>query len=83
MSLAQNGQEIYAVALERFIPARRGKPAHWQPEMHHIHADSAAHAQIHFKTIEPDRRKVKIIGAALAIGYQVADKHGDVLYMPG
>lgn len=83
MSLTQNGQEIYAVALERYVPARRGEPAHWQPEMHHIHADSVAHAEIHFKTVEPDRRKVKIIGAALAIGFQVEDAHGDRLYIPG
>ena len=66
MTFAQNEQELYAVALERFVPAKGKRPAHWKPEMHHIHADSAAHAMIHFNTIEPDRRKVKIIGAALA-----------------
>lgn len=73
MALAQNGQELYAVAFELYEPRSK----RWIPNIEYIHADSAAHAELHYKTLYPNRRTCKIIGASLAIGFFAEDRHGD------
>ncbi len=67
-------QPLFAVALERHI---RGNE--WAPEMHHIHAETREQAEFHFKTINPDRRKVRVVACGAAIGYHVMDKQGMIL----
>ncbi len=73
MALEKNGQHMYAVAIEKLD--RRGQPR--EGKIFHIHAHDAAQAKMHYQVVFPDRRRFRIVGAALAIGFFVNDKKGE------
>jgi len=71
---AKDGKDLYAVAIEhRSGPDPRRD---WKAQMHYIHADCQAQAEIHFKTQYPNRARTRIIAAAPVIGAHVQDKQG-------
>ena len=72
MTLTEDGQSLYAVALELLRP--NGQPYHGWIE--HLHADSAVQAELHFKTRFPNRRTHRVVGASVCIGLEMYDAKG-------
>jgi hypothetical protein len=73
MALEKNGQQLYAVAIEKL--GRNGQPK--KGKIFHIHAHDAAQAKMHYQVVFPDRRRFRIVDAALAIGFFINDKKGE------
>jgi hypothetical protein len=75
VALLKDGRELYAVMIERLGPD--GQPR--KGRMEHIHAHDAGEARVHFSVIYPNRRTHRIVHAALAIGFFVEDKKGEIV----
>ena len=72
-----DGQPLYAVAIERL--GCNGQPLPGSGQMFHIHAHDVAQALMHFKTVFPNRRTHRIVGAAPCIGFFVANQQGTIV----
>ena len=64
---------LYAVAYEIFN--RKGDIV--RGDIEYMHADSAAHALNQFRLSHPNRRKCRIIGASVVLGYHALDDSAD------
>ena len=64
---------LYAVAYELFN--RKGDIV--KGDIVYMHADDAAHALNQFRLSHPNRRRCRIIGASIAIGYHALDDNAD------
>lgn len=72
MSLAEDGQSLYAVAIEQLGP--NGQPVKGWIE--YIHADSTIQAEIHFKTRYPRWNRFRVLGASVCVGLTMYDAKG-------
>ncbi len=64
---------LYAVAYEIFN--RKGEII--RGDFEYLHADSASHALNQFRLSHPNRRRHRIIGASIVLGYHALDDNAD------
>lgn len=74
LTVDSDGKILYAICVEK-VNRRSGKVI---PDIIYVHAANVGEARWIFAQ-DPDYRQFKIIAVAPAVGYFVADNHGDVL----
>jgi hypothetical protein len=66
---------LYAVAYELYN--RKGQIV--KADFEYLHADSVAHALNQFRLSHPNRRKHRIIGGSIVVGYHALDDNADLV----
>ena len=74
MADEENPKYLYAIAYERRFFTKKGVVI--RPNIEYVHAENETHAKLIFQCMEPDRRRVKLVSAGLAIG-NFCDEHGE------
>jgi len=74
LSFNDEGKILYAICAER----RHKRTGYVIPQIIHVHASNEGEARWIFGQ-DPDQKHYRIVAVAPAVGFHVADNHGEML----